>query len=330
MVVASPWSRGGWVNSQVFDHTSSLQFLEHFLEHKTGKKITETNISSWRRAVCGDLTSIFRPFDNSVLSTPAFPAREAFFESIHQARFKGLPSAFRKLDAAEIGQINKAPRSSPLMPQQEKGTRPSSALPYELLADVEADVSTGKVTLRMEAGTRVFGSRSAGAPFLVYAPGGFRNEPMRVWSYAVAPGEWIHDAWNLDDFEHGVYHLEVHGPNGFFREFRGNAASSLVSVSCSYHQGNLLLSLLNNTPGTTFTVKVTDNAYGNKPLVQVLGAGDSKTAFSPLHVPAAASAGWYDISVRIEGDELFKKRYAGRVETGKPSSTDPAMGLPFR
>ena len=28
MYVVSPWSRGGWVNSQSFDHTSVLRFLE--------------------------------------------------------------------------------------------------------------------------------------------------------------------------------------------------------------------------------------------------------------------------------------------------------------
>src|SRR5690606_26452173 len=45
MIIASPWSRGGKVNSQVFDHTSVLQFLEKFLTKKTGKNIQETNIS---------------------------------------------------------------------------------------------------------------------------------------------------------------------------------------------------------------------------------------------------------------------------------------------
>ncbi|HEY2841219.1 MAG TPA: phospholipase C, phosphocholine-specific, partial [Pirellulales bacterium] len=39
LVIASPWSRGGSVCSQVFDHTSPLQFLEKLLSHKTGKKI---------------------------------------------------------------------------------------------------------------------------------------------------------------------------------------------------------------------------------------------------------------------------------------------------
>jgi phospholipase C len=28
MIVISPWSKGGWVNSQVFDHSSLIRFIE--------------------------------------------------------------------------------------------------------------------------------------------------------------------------------------------------------------------------------------------------------------------------------------------------------------
>jgi phospholipase C len=66
MYVISPWSKGGWVNSQVFDHTSVLQFIEK----RFGVK--ETNISAWRRAVCGDLTTAFNfasPNDDSFLAS---------------------------------------------------------------------------------------------------------------------------------------------------------------------------------------------------------------------------------------------------------------------
>src|SRR5207342_1065063 len=70
LVIASPWSRGGYACSEVFDHTSSLQFLEHFLEGKFKKKITETNISQWRRVVCGDLTATFRPYNGEKIITP--------------------------------------------------------------------------------------------------------------------------------------------------------------------------------------------------------------------------------------------------------------------
>ncbi len=51
--VLSPWSRGGWVNSQVFDHTSVIRFLE------TRFEVAEPNVSPWRRAICGDLTTAF-------------------------------------------------------------------------------------------------------------------------------------------------------------------------------------------------------------------------------------------------------------------------------
>ena len=56
-IIISPWTAGGWVATQNFDHTSVLQFLEHF----TGVK--ETNISNWRRQTFGDLTSAFRWYD---------------------------------------------------------------------------------------------------------------------------------------------------------------------------------------------------------------------------------------------------------------------------
>ncbi|MBC7565898.1 MAG: phospholipase C, phosphocholine-specific, partial [Pedobacter sp.] len=57
MLIASPWSKGGYVNSQVFDHTSTMMFIEHLFSQKTGKRIRSKQISSWRREICGDLTS---------------------------------------------------------------------------------------------------------------------------------------------------------------------------------------------------------------------------------------------------------------------------------
>jgi phospholipase C len=51
------------------------------------------------------------------------------------AKYKELPSNFKKLNDAEIAQVNADPLRSPLISKQEKGIRPSSALPYELYAD---------------------------------------------------------------------------------------------------------------------------------------------------------------------------------------------------
>ncbi|CCB71799.1 Non-hemolytic phospholipase C (modular protein) (plasmid) [Streptantibioticus cattleyicolor NRRL 8057 = DSM 46488] len=60
-IIVSPWTQGGFVASEPFDHTSVLRFLERI----TG--VRESNISDWRRRTFGDLTSALgfprpRPF----------------------------------------------------------------------------------------------------------------------------------------------------------------------------------------------------------------------------------------------------------------------------
>jgi phospholipase C len=52
-IIVSPWTQGGWVASETFDHTSVLRFLETL----TG--VTIPNITAWRRSTFGDLTSAF-------------------------------------------------------------------------------------------------------------------------------------------------------------------------------------------------------------------------------------------------------------------------------
>ncbi|RYG42719.1 MAG: phospholipase C, phosphocholine-specific, partial [Chitinophagaceae bacterium] len=134
LVIASPWSRGGAVCSQVFDHTSILQLLENVFSHKTGKKIEETNISNWRRTVCGDLSAVFRPYNGEKTKLPAFLKQERVIESIHKAQFKRDPFGYKALDKNARTLVNKREASSE-MPKQEKGTRPACPLPYQLYAD---------------------------------------------------------------------------------------------------------------------------------------------------------------------------------------------------
>jgi len=70
----------------------------------------------------------------------------------------------------------------------------------------------------------------------------------------------------------------------------------------------------------------TDNAYKNVKQRQTLGVAGKKYGEVNIIVDTSKSYGWYDFSVRIKGNGLFEKRYAGRVETGKSSKTDPLMG----
>lgn len=120
-IVASPWSRGGWVNSQLFDHTSTLMFLEDFVQNKFGKQVKEENISAWRRAICGDLTSCFRPHDASEPKLD-FLDRDKFVVQIQKARFKEIPSNYKELSRIEIDQINRDPLRSPSTAHQEPGS----------------------------------------------------------------------------------------------------------------------------------------------------------------------------------------------------------------
>ncbi len=106
-IIVSPWTAGGWVCSQPFDHTSVLQFLERF----TGVK--EPNITEWRRKTFGDLLSPFR-FDDEKASVPRLPdtvntLTRVRYESNHLPK-PVLPGAEQKPPAQEKGKRKRVPR----------------------------------------------------------------------------------------------------------------------------------------------------------------------------------------------------------------------------
>jgi len=342
MVIASPWSRGGFVNSEVFDHTSTLQFLEHFLAKKTGKNIRETNISDWRRNICGNLTSAFRPHTSEKATDPEFLSKDAFLESIHKAQFKKLPSDYKLLTKDEIAQINRAPHLSPYMPKQEKGVRNACALPYQLYADGKLSADKKAFEITFASKDTIFGDQTAGGPFNVYAPGKYihkdnshKFDDLRTWAYGVKPSDQLSDQWPLHEFENANYHLRTYGPNGFFREFKGNAADPAIETVFEYQPnlvsnkkltGNVELTIKNLNAKQSYTIEVVDNAYktGNrKKTLTVLGSAGAKSNFV---LDLGKSFGWYDFSIKVEGYNSFEKRYAGRVETGRSSFSDPLMG----
>ncbi len=320
LVVASPWSRGGYVCSEVFDHTSVLQFLEKFLSEKTGKPLEEPNIGPWRRTVCGDLTSVFRPYQNEKIDLPTFVPKAPFLEQIHQARLQPLPTSFAALTTDEIRQINQNPGASPQFPKQEKGQRPSCALPYELYVDgLNAE---GRFTLNFAAQKAAFGERAAGAPFQVYQLG---KDELRVRSYTVAAGDQLRDSWPLNE----ALHLRVYGPNGFLREFKGSSGNPPVEIRCDYERdakkqftGNVLVGLTNTDSQHRHALRVVDNAYGAKTQELRLEKGARQAVVLNLQ----NSHRWYDFSVHVSGFEAFEQRYAGRVETGLEGFSDPLLG----
>jgi phospholipase C len=330
MVVASPWSRGGFVCSQVFDHTSVLQLLEKVISHKTGKEVREGNISAWRRAVCGDLSAAFYTPTAVTTKSLVYAKRDEVLESIHRAQFQRLPAGYRKLTAADVDACRKDRHSVSWMPRQETGVRPSVPVPYQLYASGKLSGDRKAVELAMEAQNEFFGAISVGSPFHVYAPRGFRQDPnLRTRAYAVGAGKQLTDAWALDGFENGVYHLCVCGPNGFLREIVGNAEDPLIDVHCEYDRkpqakptGDLAVIITNRDPQRSHAFQIVDHAYKRPAIAAVVKPASQRTTVLRL----SKSFFWYDFTVRVDGFATYARRCAGRVETGKLGFSDPAMG----
>jgi phospholipase C len=295
MFVVSPWSRGGYVNSQVFDHTSVLQFIEQ----RFG--VQEPNISPWRRTICGDLTSSL----DFTASDPSFPTLPSTSNYIAQADQQCARTTSQTAPAATAEQTVEA---------QEAGTRPARAIPYELHVNGQLQ-SGGYVVTFANTGKQ-------GAHFWVYTA----DTTATPRHYTVEAGKQLSDTWTLD--ANGNYTVNVYGPNGFYRRFQGSASADAAAhpdITTCYDvaNGHVYVALANN--GTTaLTVTCTDNAYAQAPQVVSMPAGKSVEA----HFDLSCSASWYDLTFTMAGNTAWVRRIAGHVETGKVSTTDPAATAP--
>jgi phospholipase C len=304
MYVISPWSRGGWVNSQTFDHTSVLRFLEA----RFGVK--EENIGPFRRAVNGDLTSAFNFATPNAQAVPALAGRKTKAEADKL-----------RADQQALSQI--APPATPKLPAQPVGTRPSRALPYELHTSARADAAAGTVQLLFA------NTGKAAAVFHVYDKLNLDRLPRR---YMVEPGKSLDDAWSAAADNAGLYDLWVLGPNGYHRHFKGDvgrlrvgdAAIPEVRVCYDIANGNVYLSMRNDGKAACrFSIRA--KAYRDDGPWNVNVGGGATT---DQHWDLAASGQWYDFAVTCDADPAYYRRFAGRVETGKHTVSDPAMGLP--
>jgi phospholipase C len=111
MLIVSPFSRGGFVSSDLFDHTSILRFLET----RFGAEVP--NLSAWRRATVGDLTSPFN-FAKPDQSVPSLPDP-----------LTAVPQTIQQCVATLAGTTPYPVPNPQSLPSQEAGTprRPSGA-----------------------------------------------------------------------------------------------------------------------------------------------------------------------------------------------------------
>jgi len=285
MIIASPWTKGGFVNSEVSDHTSVLQFLEKFIQKKYSKDVKVDTISDWRRAICGDLTSAFNSSNTKVPHMDYLDQKD-YAKTINAAKTKPVPD----LKWHAENEI-----SDSLLEIQERGIRPSNPLPYHYHVNLE----NGRI--------KMTNLKDTGVPLLVYDKTQF-NSDNYYFSYALYSNQELFHAVNP-----GKYDYEVFGPNGFFRKFSGNNTLEIeiqLIQSGSKNQAELVFRKKN----TNASVVVEDLYEKNKKTVSLHQTEEKIT------VDLSKNKGWYDLKI-IFDDHIW--HFAGRTETGKVSISDP-------
>ncbi|MCY7259732.1 MULTISPECIES: phosphocholine-specific phospholipase C [Pseudomonas] len=291
MLVLSPWSRGGWVNSQVFDHTSVLQFLEK----RFG--VREPNISAWRRAVCGDLTSALNFVDPNHEPLPAL-----------QTTTRQAADALRQRQE-KLLQVPLPLASQQLPPHQPRLARPSRALPYRLHVDSQVDPKAKTLSLSLQ------NTGEQGAVFHVYDGLHLSDIPRR---YTVEAGKALQDSWPVVE----RYQLWVLGPNGFHRSFSGQLQQLQPELLVTSSNNQLQFTLSNpGTRGVSVTIDRCPYTQQGPWTLVVPGGAEVRQVFA-----CESSGGWYDLTLRSDAGWL--RRVAGRLETGAHSISDPLMGRP--
>jgi phospholipase C len=237
------------------------------------------------------------------------------FANPNEDTFPTLPRATNS--AAVITSVTQ--RSPPLPPQtletlfHERGMRQSRALPYELHVRAHAEPDASKLTLTFR------NTGKSGAVFHVYDRLHLERIPRR---YTVEAAKALADEWLLHTDE-GRYDLWVCGPNVFVREFRGALAGSQrrrPEAELKYDVANLAVEVIatNAGPGEA-KLLVRANAYrSDGPWALRVARGRRVTHQWSL----IASQHWYDFTV---SGEHFERRFAGRLETGSHSVSDPSV-----
>jgi phospholipase C len=286
LLVISPWSSGGWVCSETFDHTSLIRFIEA----RFG--VDEPNITPWRRAVCGDLTSAF-DFKSTSHRVPQLPNVDAY-----KPNEDTTPPSYHPVPPA-VGAL----------PKQEPGVRPSRRLGYQLEVAFDSDPHNLKLAIRnrgkLGAGLQARSLTVAGAPY----------------SYTVGAGDKLTAALPNP----GAYDLSLHGPNGFFRHFAGSPDTDLrVEVKGDHESGRLRLRIIDDGDHRgrrrkkPAVVAIAD-AYGRDRKVKVDGVEE-------ITIDTGHSGGWYDLALTTPADATFSYQLAGRLESAARLTSDPQLG----
>ena len=303
LILVSPWTRGGWVTSEVSDHTSILQFMEQWTT-AIGKPAICPNISKWRRHVAGNLLQAF-DFSAPVYGLPALPSPAPLMA---ETRFTPLPG-------------------SNVMPAQESGTKKARPLPVQPNANLVGFHPDGKAKLEFEnlgpfvtkASHFSVYNNLAGVPSLATYPTGFPGQHTVLANQVlIGNGEVGASAGDT------AYDISVVGPNRFLRRYTGNTAGAGAAVSVLtvyYEDGRFgqprLKLLLLNQGALPVAFTIVANNYLRLSPQKVTVAAHHKESWEIDAV--GLSDGWYDLSITVNRDSNWSQRLTGHLETGKAS-----------
>src|SRR5690606_41798847 len=91
---------------------------------------------------------------------------------------------------------------------------------------------------RSDLGGKLQKTQTVGMPVsaICSTPYGKERAVGRVWHFAAREGEPLTYSWPMDEFTSGESHIEVYGPNGFYREFKGRTyTSAALLIHVEHH-----------------------------------------------------------------------------------------------
>jgi phospholipase C len=332
MLVISPWSVGGRVNSEVFDHTSVNRFLDKWLIAR-GKQAKDTpafQVSSWRQAISGDLTSTldFNRLNNVKLEklVPTAPNAK-ILTSANRATARGT-AAFKPglADVKADPDFNK-----PTLVKQDRTRCEILPIGYDFQVYLHFEIHPASGKKRVQWVMRNAGPLGASFYVVPYSRG---DDPWRYSVEGVKPGskpiEVTDFAQIVGGKVEGDYAHAIHGPNGYLFEFSGN---SLDPLQIDVIPEIIDVKSVKDAAAIQFTVAKWGSASSKLKVINAY-TGEIKElaadAATSTIVEMTTVDGWYDIAfVDAAGTNNYLRRYAGHLENGKISRTDPAIGLKY-
>lgn len=277
MLLVSPWTRGGYVASEVFDHTSTIKFLEIWAAH-LGKPFRCPNISDWRRSIAGDLTSAL-DFAHPQPGPAALPD----------------PRAERPVSIAA----------------DHMKARPLSFHPH---ATISEDRASGTVTARM---TLTGGPKDKALSFQVFPDKykAFSSTPFTVaarkprdytWDANTTDGKYAFSIYSNDGFVRSFAGQVA--PAGKTDGALPRVEVALLRGEGITQEAQVKLTLHNDgTEPVDYTLTAHD--YLGRTRNVTVAPGRTKVVMWPTQ------QGYYDVVITVNTDTTWTQRYAGRIAT---------------